>query len=347
MTVPRLSVVAPCFNEEEVLPEFHQRVSKVCQALGHSYEIVLVNDGSHDHTWQKMIELAAADPALVLVNLSRNYGHQLALTAGLSVCSGEYVLILDADLQDPPELLPRMLGMIRDGADVVYGQRRRRLGESSFKLVTAALFYRLINKLSDTPIPRDTGDFRLLTRRVLDVLRAMPERHRFVRGMVTWIGFRQVPILYDREPRFAGQTKYPFRKMLKFSIDAVTAFSIRPLMLTTWLGLGTACLGLLLILYSLASWLLGRTVTGWTSLMGTMALLSSVQLLVLGIIGEYLGRLYEQMKGRPLFIIDTIVKSPSTRRDAELQTNPAEGLGGSLSSAEIVSSAANSVPNRF
>ena len=308
-----LSIVVPCYNEEESLGELHRRLSLVCrhfvEAGNKTYEIILVNDGSKDQTWQRMLDLAALDPHLVLVNLSRNHGHQLTLTAGLSVCAGQLTLIMDADLQDPPELLEQMVGIIQSGADVVYGRRRRRVGESTFKRWTAALFYRVIQRLSDTPIPREAGDFRLMTRRALDVLQAMPERHRFLRGMVSWIGFRQEPLDYDRDLRFAGTTKYPFSKMLRLAIDAVTAFSIKPLALASFVGLVTAALALLLLIYSLISWIAHRTISGWTSLMAGIALLSSVQLFVLGIIGEYLGRLYEQSKGRPLFIIERIVRS--------------------------------------
>ena len=309
-----LSVVVPCFNEEDVIAELHRRVTDACRQVGQSYELVLVNDGSTDRTWPRLLELAATDPHLVLVNLSRNFGHQLALSAGLHLCRGRRVLILDADLQDPPELLPEMLRLMDTGAgaDVVYGQRRRREGESAPKLLTATLFYRLIEALTDVPIPRDTGDFRLMSRRALDALLAMPERHRFIRGMVSWIGFRQVPLPYDRRARFAGTTKYPLRKMLRFALDAITAFSIKPLALASWVGIATGLFALGLLAYSFLSWLgwvNGKPEPGWTSLMAAIAILGSVQLLVLGILGEYLGRMYEQAKGRPLFIIEEVVRS--------------------------------------
>jgi dolichol-phosphate mannosyltransferase len=314
MREPYLSVVAPCYNEEDVLEAFHTRVTAVCARLGASYEMVLVNDGSTDRTWLRLQELTARDPHVVCVNLARNYGHQVALTAGLSVCRGDRVLILDADLQDPPELLPDMLRSMDAGADVVYGQRRRRAGESPFKRVTAALFYRLVERLATVAIPRDTGDFRLMSRRVLDVLLAMPERHRFIRGMVSWIGYRQAPLLYDREPRFAGETKYPLRKMWKLAVDAVTGFSVKPLALASLVGLATSVFALGLFVYAVVRWLAGGTVTGWTSLMVTVSMLSGVQLLVLGIIGEYLGRLYEQSKGRPLFVIERVVGGDAAAR---------------------------------
>jgi dolichol-phosphate mannosyltransferase len=306
-----VSVVAPCYNEEESLPEFHRRVRDVCEKVGRPYEIVLVNDGSSDRTWDRMREAAAADPHLVLVDLSRNHGHQLALTAGLSVCRGDRILIIDADLQDRPELLPAMMEIMDQGVDVVYGQRRTREGESAFKLFTAAFFYRLIEKLTDTPIPRDTGDFRLMSRRALNILANMPERHRFIRGMVSWIGFRQEPLLYDRDKRFAGETKYPLIKMVRFAVDAITGFSIKPLALASVMGFVFACISICLLAYALAGWFFFRTVSGWTSLLVIVTLLGSVQLLVLGILGEYVGRLYEQSKNRPLFVIRSIVRSDS------------------------------------
>jgi len=313
-----LSVVVPCYNEQEVLAELYRRLSAVCRESKISYEIVLVNDGSKDRTWPMMAELTESDPTIVAVNLSRNHGHQLALTAGLSICRGERILIIDADLQDPPELLPEMMAKMDTGADVIYGQRRHREGEAVTKLITAAVFYRLIARLTDVPIPRDTGDFRLMSRRALDVLLAMPERHRFIRGMVSWIGFRQEPLVYDRATRFAGTTKYPFRKMLRFAFDAITAFSVKPLALASYVGMITGVFALSLLGYSLGSYLglfPGKLERGWTSLMSVIALLGSVQLMVLGIIGEYLGRMYEQVKGRPLFIIQDIVRA-AARKDA-------------------------------
>ncbi len=307
-----LSVVVPCYDEESVLVELHRRLMGAIESLAVRAEVILVNDGSKDATWPTMLELAATDPRVVLVNLSRNHGHQLALTAGLSQARGQRILIIDADLQDPPELLPEMMKTMDAGADVVYGVRRRRDGEGGLKLATAVLFYRLIERLTDVPIPRDAGDFRLMSRRALDVLLEMPERHRFVRGMVSWIGFRQVPLPYDRHARFAGQTKYPLRKMVRFALDAITAFSTKPLALASWAGIGMGFLSCALLVYSLASWLRGDAVVGWTSLMAAVTLLGSVQLIVLGVIGEYIGRMYEQVKGRPLFIIERVVRSPES-----------------------------------
>jgi polyisoprenyl-phosphate glycosyltransferase len=303
----RLSVVVPCYREEGGLAELHRRLSAAAAACaGQSYEVVLVNDGSPDGTWAGMCALAEADPRIVAVNLSRNHGHQLALSAGLSLARGERILMLDADLQDPPELLPDMMRLMDAGADVVYGKRSRRHGESLFKRATAALFYRLLGLISDTRIPQDTGDFRLMSRRALDVLNDMPESHRFVRGMVSWVGFKQVPVEYERQPRHVGSTGYPLRKMLRLALDAITGFSTRPLRIASLLGLLFGAIGGIGILYSLASWLTGNVVPGWTSVMVAVLTVGGIQLVVLGIIGEYLGRLYLEVKRRPLFVIQEV-----------------------------------------
>lgn len=311
---PELSVVIPCYNEQDVLPELHKRLSEVCERVGLSFEIVLVNDGSRDGTWPLMLDLARRDPHLVLVNLSRNHGHQLALSAGLRMCRGGRILVLDADLQDPPELLPEMLQRLEAGADVVYGQRRRRAGESVFKRLTAGVFYRVIERLTDVPIPRDTGDFRLMTRRVLDTLDAMPERHRFLRGMVSWVGFRQEPLLYDRQPRLAGETKYTLRKMVRFALDAITAFSIKPLALASWCGGIGAAGSVILGIWAILGVCSGYSGAAMLALAALVLLVGSVQLITVGILGEYLGRMYEQVKGRPLYLIDQVVHS---RADSE------------------------------
>ncbi len=304
---PAVSVVAPCFNEEDVLPLFLSRIGGVLDSLGGTSEIVLVDDGSRDRTWEIIEKAAVEDSRVVGVRLMRNHGHQLALTAGLSVCRGERVLIIDADLQDPPELLPDMMALMDDGADVVYGQRRHREGEGVLKRTTAALFYRLIGRMAEVDIPCDTGDFRLISRRVLDLLVSMPERHRFIRGLVSWIGGKQVPLVYDRDARAAGESKYPFTKMLRFAADAITAFSMVPLRLSVILGWVMATIGFAAAINSVRGALLGQTVPGWSSLMAAIGILTGVQFLMLGIIGAYLGRLYDQSKGRPLFLIRDMV----------------------------------------
>lgn len=312
-SLPRVSVVVPCYEESAGIGELHKRISRACTDIGGSHEIVLVNDGSTDATWEEIERLCRIDSHVVGVNLARNYGHQLALTAGLTICSGERVLIIDADLQDPPELLPAMMERLDDGCDVVYGQRRSRAGETWFKKSTASLFYRLLGKLIDISIPPDTGDFRLMSRRALEVLMSMPEQHRFIRGMVSWIGFRQEPIPYDRAERFAGETKYPLRKMLRFAFDAITGFSTQPLRVASYLGVIVGLAGFVLLIYVLASWASGGTVAGWTSLMAVTVTLSSAQLLVLGILGEYVGRLFIEAKRRPLFVIEQVLNGKSER----------------------------------
>jgi len=303
-----LSIVVPCFNEEACLPELHQRLSAAGrQASGDDYELVLVNDGSRDETWPLMQGFAANDPHLVAVNLSRNHGHQLALTAGLDLCRGDAILIIDADLQDPPELLPEMLQAMREQrADVVYGVRKSRAGETAFKRATAHGFYRLLSRATDVDIPLDAGDFRLMSRRALDALLAMPEQARFIRGMVAWIGFKQIPFAYDRQERFAGVTKYPFGKMLRFALDALTSFSSAPLKLASHAGLLLSIGSVLLILYIGYAWLAGQSIQGWTSLMLVVVVLGAVQMFVLALMGEYIGRLYNEAKGRPLYIVQEI-----------------------------------------
>ena len=303
-----LSIVVPCYNEQACLPALHERLTGAARtAAGDDYEIVLINDGSRDDSWPIMQQIAADDPRVVAVNLSRNHGHQLALTAGLDLCRGEQVLIIDADLQDPPELLPAMLETMRESqADVVYGVRKSRSGETAFKRATAHGFYRLLSRATDVDIPVDTGDFRLMSRRALDVLLAMPEQARFIRGMVAWIGFRQVPFVYDRAERFAGETKYPLGKMIRFALDALTGFSSAPLKLASHVGLGLSIGSVALIAYIAYAWANGRNVPGWTSLMLIVVVIGAVQMFVLALMGEYIGRLYNESKRRPLYIVQEI-----------------------------------------
>jgi len=304
----KLSIVIPCFNEEACIPELHRRLTAAArEAVGEAYEIVLVNDGSRDGSWPAMQKLADTDPHVVGVNLSRNHGHQLALTAGLDLCRGETILIIDADLQDPPELLSPMLESMREqDADVVYGVRRSRSGETAFKRATAHGFYRLLSRATEIDIPLDAGDFRLMSRRALDALLAMPEQSRFIRGMVAWIGFRQVPFAYDREVRFAGTTKYPLSKMLRFALDALTGFSSAPLKLASHAGLLLSLGSLLILTYIAYAFVAGRSIQGWTSLMLVVVVLGAVQMFVLALMGEYIGRLYNEVKGRPLYIVQEV-----------------------------------------
>lgn len=301
-------MVAPCFNEEEVLGEFLRRTTDAIGAAGIShYELVLVDDGSTDLTWPTIEHFAGRDPRVVGVKLSRNYGHQVALTAGLARCRGEQVLILDADLQDPPELLADMRAlMARERADVVYGRRVSRAGESVFKTVSARLFYRLLDWLTDAAIPVDTGDFRLMSGRLARAVAELPERDRFVRGLVSWSGFKQVPIEYSRQARFAGQTKYPVRKMLSFASDAILGFSLFPLRVAGLISAAFFVAVLGLLVYVVVSWLFLSPIPGWTSLAIIVLAASAAQMLTLTVIGEYVGRIYMEAKRRPLFMVDRV-----------------------------------------
>jgi len=316
--MPELSIVIPCFNEEECLRVLYDRLTAAARStVGADYEIVFVNDGSRDRSWPMMRQLAAEDPQILAVNLSRNHGHQLALTAGLDLCRGDKILIIDADLQDPPELLPAMLEMMRsEQADVVYGVRRSRRGDTAFKRATAHGFYRLLSRATEVDIPLDAGDFRLMSRRALDALLAMPEQARFIRGMVAWIGFKQVPFSYDRDERFAGETKYPLRKMMRFALDALTGFSSAPLKLASLAGFALSIGSVLLVLYIAYAWIAGRSIAGWTSLMLVVVVLGAVQMFVLALMGEYIGRLYNEAKQRPLYIVQELAGDPA--RDARL-----------------------------
>jgi polyisoprenyl-phosphate glycosyltransferase len=321
----RLSIVVPCYNEADGIAELHRRASAAAaREVGAAYEVILVNDGSTDATWPAIVALSEIATDIVGVNLARNYGHQLALSAGLSVARGERILILDADLQDPPELLAQMMRLMDAGADVVYGHRGQREGETWFKRATAAAFYRLLGRLTDVPIPMDTGDFRLMSRRALDILNAMPEQHRFIRGMVGWIGLKQVPLVYERQARYAGTTKYPMRKMIRFALDAITGFSVKPLRVTAWLGFLFGLLALAAIGHVAWSWFAHKTVPGWTSLMAAVLLIGSAQFFVLAVFGEYLGRLYMETKRRPLFVIERVLRPERGTVAAASALTPAE-----------------------
>ncbi len=314
-----LSIVVPCYNEEAVLAECHARLSAVLAGLGAPYEIVYVDDGSRDSTLPLLLQLHDRDSRVVPVQLARNFGHQLAVSAGLEVARGDAVVILDADLQDPPELIPEMHRLWREGAQVVFGVREHRAAESGFKLWTAKAFYRLMNRLSDIQIPLDSGDFRLIDRRVVDVLLRMPERHRLLRAMCSWAGFRQVALPYRRAARFAGTTKYPLGKMLNLALDGIFSFSTVPLRMLTFLGFGAAFLALVGIVYALAVRVFTRHwVQGWATLFIVILFLSGLQMISLGIMGEYLGRVYTEVKRRPLYVIAEVFRKhdPSLSEDA-------------------------------
>jgi glycosyltransferase involved in cell wall biosynthesis len=302
---PRYSIVAPCFNEEGVLHVLYQRTCQTMDQTGEPWELVLVNDGSHDRTPEIMRELHAADPRVKVVDFARNFGHQIAVTAGLDYARGDAVVIIDADLQDPPEVILKMINRWQEGYEVVYAVRTERKGETWFKEFTAKLFYRLIYRITDVDIPLDTGDFRLMDRKVVETMKQMKERHRFIRGMTSWVGFRQTGVSYVREERFAGETHYPFRKMFKFALDAITGFSYLPLQLATYLGFIIAALSAvaaLLVVY--ARLFMGAApFYGQATTLVTVLFLGGVQLITLGIIGEYLGRIYDEVKARPLYIV--------------------------------------------
>lgn len=300
----QLTVLSPCFRDEHNLLELHRRTSLVCQQIGVTYELLFVDDGSPDDTWQQIERCAAADPHVVGIRLSRNFGHQLAVTAGLFKSRGQRVLIIDSDLQDPPELLPEMMKLMDDGADNVYGRRIRRKGVPIWKKVAYKTYYKLLTFLAGCEIPEDTGDFRLINRRIVDAIKRMPEQHRFLRGMISWSGYKQVAMPYERDGRFAGDSGYTLAKLIHFAIDGITSFSIKPLRIATMLGILTGVLTLLFAGYvAVATLIHGQPVAGWSSLMVAILFVGSLQLFVLGIIGEYLGRLFQESKGRPLFLI--------------------------------------------
>lgn len=301
---PTLSVVAPCFNEEGVLHELYRRISGVLDGAGEAWELVLVNDGSRDRTPEIMRELHAADPRVKVVDFARNFGHQIAVTAGMDYARGDAVVLIDADLQDPPELILEMLAQWRAGYEVVYAIRAERKGETWFKEFTAKAFYRIIYKITDIDIPMDTGDFRLMDRKVVEALKTMKEKHRFLRGMSVWVGFRQTGVKYVRAERYAGETKYPLKKMLKFAMDGITSFSYFPLQLATYIGFVAAALAVLGIVVTIILRLSGsHAFYGQATTLVSVLFLGGVQLICLGILGEYLGRIYDEVKARPLYIV--------------------------------------------
>jgi glycosyltransferase involved in cell wall biosynthesis len=317
-----LSVVAPVYNEEGTVEQFY---SRVCSALeGLRFELVLVDDGSSDRSPELLHQLASSDPRVHVVYLSRNFGHQTALTAGLDHARGNAVVMLDADLQDPPEVIPKMLDHWRAGCDVVYAVRERRTGESRFKLATARWFYTLFDKLAQVELQHNSGDFRLLDRRALDALLSMRERNRFLRGMTVWVGYTQAAVPYSRDPRYAGETKYTIPKMLKFSLDALSSFSHRPLQLATLLGFLISTLAFVAVPVVVVLRILGSYLPGFSSITIAVLLLGGIQLIALGIIGEYVGRIYDEVKGRPLYLVRSRLNIP--HGDAPVSAEPAEGI---------------------
>jgi dolichol-phosphate mannosyltransferase len=306
---PLLSVVIPCYNEEEVIGETMKRLKAFCSELVNLHvELIFVDDGSRDRTRELLKSYAAEDSRIRLIGFARNFGHQIAITAGIDAACGDAVVLIDADLQDPPEVVHEMIGKWREGYGVVYGIRIGRPGESAFKLATARGFYRLLNRLSDVSIPLDTGDFRLMSRHVVDTLRAMPERDRFVRGMVSWVGFKQTALPYKRAERFAGKSKYPLRKMLHFAVDGILSFSTKPLQISIALGIASALIALMGIMYVIFLRIFTNIwAPGWTAQMTAVLFIGGVQLVSIGILGEYIGRIYNEVKNRPLYVASEYV----------------------------------------
>ena len=306
----KISAIIPMYNEEKVVKECYKRMTSVLTNLNdYDYEIVFIDDGSKDQTFNLLQEIAVLDTKVKIISFTRNFGHQSAVIAGLKVVDGECAIIIDADLQDPPELIPDMLKLWEDGNKIIYGKRKKRKGESIFKLSSAKLFYKTLNMLADVEIPRDTGDFRLVDKEAIDVINAMPEHNKFLRGLWSWTGFKQVPFEYEREKRFAGKTKYPFRKMMKLAQDGIIGFSTKPLKIVGALGFFSIIISIVILIYSLLSYILklNNLEPGWTSIMVTVTLFSGVQLVSLWVISEYIGRIYDESKSRPQYIINKTI----------------------------------------
>jgi polyisoprenyl-phosphate glycosyltransferase len=304
MKQPIISVVVPVYNEEAVVFESYKRLKGVMEALNEPYELIFVNDGSRDATPDIVRHICEADSTVHFIDFARNFGHQIAISAGMDYASGEAVVVIDADLQDPPEVIPEMIAKWRKGYDVVYGKRAERKGETLFKRFTSAAFYRVLQKLTDVDIPVDTGDFRLIDRKVCDALKLIKERNRYIRGIISWLGFKQTGVEFVRDKRFAGETKYPLKKMLRFAFDGITSFSVKPLKLSSYVGGIVSFAGfayLLVVVYQ--KLFTDRTVTGWASMMAVSLFFNGVVLMMLGIIGEYIGRIYDEAKGRPLYVV--------------------------------------------
>jgi dolichol-phosphate mannosyltransferase len=313
-----ISLVVPVCNESEVLGAFHERATAALTALeGFSHEIVFIDDGSLDGSYRQLADLAARDPRVRVLKFSRNFGHQIAITAGIDHATGDCVVVIDADLQDPPELIESMVEKWREGFDVVYGIRTEREGERPMKLITASAFYRLLGIVSDIQIPASVGDFRLLSRRAVDQLRNLREKDRFMRGLVSWIGFRQTGVPYSRDKRHAGKTKYPYQKMVRFAFDGIFSFSTAPLRIATWVGYGASLLAFLYLVSVFIQKALGYTVEGWATIMVALLFLGGVQLICIGILGEYLGRIFNEVKPRPMYVLEETlgIDQAATERD--------------------------------
>ena len=312
MKKKKVSLVIPMYYEEKVANECYKRVKKCLESLeNYNYEIIFINDGSKDKTLEILEEIANKDSNVKIVSFSRNFGHQAAVTAGLKEVTGDAIVIIDADLQDPPELIPDMLKKWEEGNEVIYGKRKKRKGESAFKLLTAKMFYNTLNALSDVEIPKDTGDFRLVDRKVVDTINNLPEHNKFLRGLFSWVGYKQYAYEYERQERFAGETKYPLKKMLKLASDGIISFSTKPIKLVGALGIFSIIVSIGILIYALISYIfkLNSLSAGWTSIMVAVTFFSGVQLLSLWIISEYIGRIYDEAKGRPQYIVDKKINS--------------------------------------
>lgn len=304
-TIIQYSIVVPIYNEELVINEAYKRLKKVMNLTDETYEIIFVNDGSRDRSFDMVKDICNKDKNIKLISFSRNFGHQLAITAGMNNSNGKAVIVIDADLQDPPEIMLKMIEKWKEGYEVVYGKRLSREGETFFKKITAKAFYRILRVMTDVDIPVDTGDFRLIDRKVCEALKRVPERNRYVRGIISWLGFKQIGVEFSREERLAGETKYPFRKMVKFALDAIISFSYKPLKLASITGFTISILSFLyLIIVVFKKITINDAINGWTSIVALSLFFNGLVLIILGIIGEYIGRIYDEVKGRPLYIID-------------------------------------------
>lgn len=306
----KISVIIPMYNEEKVIDECYKRIKKVCDGLkDFEYELIFVNDGSRDNTFDLLKRKAKKDKNAKVISFSRNFGHQNAVTAALEMSCGDAVVIIDADMQDPPELIPDMINLWAEGNEVVYAKRKARKGESKFKILTAKMFYKTLKTLADVDIPLDTGDFRLVDRKVINVINKMPEHNKFYRGLFAWIGFRQIPIEYERDKRFAGKTNYSLKKMIKLALDGIIGFSSKPLKIVGGIGIIAIILSILILIYSLVSYIfnLNNLTPGWTSIMITVTFFSGMQLLAIWIMSEYIARIYDESKKRPEYIIDQMI----------------------------------------
>ena len=309
MKTPVYSVVIPAYNEQEVINETYKRLTKVMTEMGETYELVFVNDGSKDQTAQIIAGFCESDPSVRLINFTRNFGHMPAISAGMEQARGQAIFVIDADLQDPPELFPQMAEKWKEGYHVVYGKRIKRKGESVFKRLTAKVFYRFLKHMTSVDLPPDTGEFRLIDRKVCDAVNKLPEKNRYIRGLVSWVGFKQIPVEYIREERFAGETKYPLRKMIAFAMDAITSFSYKPLKLATMIGFLISLLSFIYILFVIYEVLFtDHAIAGWASTIAAILFTQGIVLMLLGLMGEYIGRIYTELQNRPIYIIQEIVE---------------------------------------